>query len=513
MKPNVSGEEWDGLFFDDLSTSDASVVQYCIITGATYGIRTDGITENDDLTIDYCTIKDCDYGLYLQDSPGISVFKTNISNCSAAGIVLRNADPELNLVSVTDSRYGLYMTAASSPTHGELCQFTYNWNEGIYATGGSNGIFYARAGASGGTNKIHDNEANGVYCEERSYPNFGYDENHQGLNSILHQNVPGTYYEINNSNGSGRIDAQYNYWGGEPEPEWFYGTVDYSNWLEEEPDQINPDPNNKGNAGQIATEDPITLFYLAVDNQQWSQAALILEDLMSSATTVAEEEQVISLMGSLYRWSGDLEEGCTVLSEVQQTVEAADFATLAMMWLESYSGDNQAALARANSLLNQPSASLEACALALMEKGFVLKYDLGQPAAGDAVFEDFLEEYPAHPQAFLVRSELGQEPFGIGGRGGSAAISIVPGQYGLSPAFPNPFNPNSTIRYQLAEAALVHLNVFDITGRFVATLMNGWQPAGFHQAIFDASKVASGIYICHLQAGNFTAARKMVLMK
>ncbi len=79
--------------------------------------------------------------------------------------------------------------------------------------------------------------------------------------------------------------------------------------------------------------------------------------------------------------------------------------------------------------------------------------------------------------------------------------------------FPNPFNPAITISFALPEPGKVHLSVYDIAGRLVATLLDGNRTAGVHEFTFDAGNLVSGIYIYRLEAGNYTAVRKMVLMK
>lgn len=92
-------------------------------------------------------------------------------------------------------------------------------------------------------------------------------------------------------------------------------------------------------------------------------------------------------------------------------------------------------------------------------------------------------------------------------------VAVIPSKYALEVAYPNPFNPTTTIGFAMPEAARVNLTVYDLTGRQVAVLVNGWRGAGIHKAIFDASNLASGIYIYRLNAGDFSAGGKMVLMK
>jgi hypothetical protein len=79
--------------------------------------------------------------------------------------------------------------------------------------------------------------------------------------------------------------------------------------------------------------------------------------------------------------------------------------------------------------------------------------------------------------------------------------------------YPNPFNPLTRIDYTVAAAAHIALKVFDVTGREVATLVDGQIEPGRYQATFDGSRYASGMYIVRLAAGGKTEIRKMLLMK
>jgi hypothetical protein len=92
-------------------------------------------------------------------------------------------------------------------------------------------------------------------------------------------------------------------------------------------------------------------------------------------------------------------------------------------------------------------------------------------------------------------------------------LSALPAEFALEQNFPNPFNPSTTIRYALPEAAQVRLEVYTLTGQRVAVLASGEQRAGWHTASFDGSALASGVYIYRLQAGGFVQTRKLMLIK
>ena len=83
----------------------------------------------------------------------------------------------------------------------------------------------------------------------------------------------------------------------------------------------------------------------------------------------------------------------------------------------------------------------------------------------------------------------------------------------LHAAYPNPFNPSATIRFELAETATARLEVYSVTGKRVATLVDDRLPAGVHSVDFDASALASGVYMYRLSAGGTVITRKMTLLK
>lgn len=80
-------------------------------------------------------------------------------------------------------------------------------------------------------------------------------------------------------------------------------------------------------------------------------------------------------------------------------------------------------------------------------------------------------------------------------------------------AYPNPFNPTTTITFDLPKAMQAQLGIFDITGRLVATLANEHFTTGTHRIAFDGSRLPSGIYFARLQSSSFSNTRKLVLLK
>ena len=93
----------------------------------------------------------------------------------------------------------------------------------------------------------------------------------------------------------------------------------------------------------------------------------------------------------------------------------------------------------------------------------------------------------------------------------------VPTEYKLEQNYPNPFNPTTKIRYSIpnvgTELTLSVLKVYDILGNEVATLVNEQKAPGYYEVDFNASQIASGVYIYRLLSGNFISTKKMLMLK
>jgi hypothetical protein len=89
----------------------------------------------------------------------------------------------------------------------------------------------------------------------------------------------------------------------------------------------------------------------------------------------------------------------------------------------------------------------------------------------------------------------------------------APKTFLLEQNYPNPFNPSTTIRYQLPVASEVKLEVYDVLGKKIATVVNERQSAGSYQVVWNASGLSSGTYFYRLQAGTFVETKKMIMVK
>jgi hypothetical protein len=97
-------------------------------------------------------------------------------------------------------------------------------------------------------------------------------------------------------------------------------------------------------------------------------------------------------------------------------------------------------------------------------------------------------------------------------------VDAVPTVYAAYQGYPNPFNPLCTIRYDIAQAGKASMRVFDVNGSVVRTLVDAWREPGAYSEVWDGkaddgSTLPSGVYFYRLQAGDFVATRKMVLLR
>jgi hypothetical protein len=99
-----------------------------------------------------------------------------------------------------------------------------------------------------------------------------------------------------------------------------------------------------------------------------------------------------------------------------------------------------------------------------------------------------------------------------------SSTSNYPQTFSLSPAYPNPFNPVTTITFGLPEISYISLSIYDMTGGFVSTIMSGISSAGSHKVKWNGTNmfgetVPSGIYFCEMNDGSRSDIIKLILMK
>ncbi|MBW1673043.1 MAG: T9SS type A sorting domain-containing protein, partial [Deltaproteobacteria bacterium] len=115
---------------------------------------------------------------------------------------------------------------------------------------------------------------------------------------------------------------------------------------------------------------------------------------------------------------------------------------------------------------------------------------------------------------------LGAERSDMGAYGGEGIptnieedIPAIPAEFILSQNYPNPFNATTVIQYSLPSASDVAIDIYDLLGRKVETLIDQRQQAGYHQVIWNAKDKTSGVYFYRIKGGDYTETKKMLLLK
>jgi glycosidase len=128
-------------------------------------------------------------------------------------------------------------------------------------------------------------------------------------------------------------------------------------------------------------------------------------------------------------------------------------------------------------------------------------FSITLPAYGSAVYTIALSEetvvLPPIPPIVSVEDKL----------------TAQPEDYKLFQNYPNPFNPTTTIRYSIIKPDVVRIKIYDILGREVKTLVNEFKQTGTYEVQFNASEIASGIYLYRIESGDFDQTKKMILLK
>ena len=124
-------------------------------------------------------------------------------------------------------------------------------------------------------------------------------------------------------------------------------------------------------------------------------------------------------------------------------------------------------------------------------------------------------QFTANPAGHL---DLSFNPFIVAKRPTGRLVTGAPANFVLLPNFPNPFNQQTTIRFSLPDATRARLEIFDILGQKVRTLVDGELPAGYHSVNWNGQDeagqpVSSGVYLLRLQAGKLREVRRMLLLK
>jgi hypothetical protein len=126
-----------------------------------------------------------------------------------------------------------------------------------------------------------------------------------------------------------------------------------------------------------------------------------------------------------------------------------------------------------------------------------------------------IDESKAYTFQYDASGEITRVDYGMPTSTGdtSTGQATIPTSYSLNQNYPNPFNPTTSITYSLPQSAVVSLKIYDITGKYITTLVDGVTSAGIHTVTFDAGSLSSGMYVYTLETDGYRQSRQMMLVK
>jgi hypothetical protein len=460
--------------------------------------------------ISYCDINYASTGVSINNNSNRSmVTDGQINNSDYYGISIYNSQPTLQRNKIINSpsggAFGIFCNYYGYPFVKDNLIKGYG-TSGVYCVDHS-GVYWLNSTAN---NVIKTNQ-NGLYLNNYSNAYLG-NNPYNGQNSIYSN----TGYDVKAISNS--IAYVQNTWWGvyPPNASKFYNdgnsTIDRTNPLAY-------DPNNSLNL--YVSNEP-------GNNNLYSPALNILSSENDDKKEI--EEQL-----DLFKKNGSNKDGMEALQKIERIFTQyarKDFSEFSkkelrplikekdrlyplLLELEMHqlliNGNLKEAFV-INDQLEKEVNDKTANKLALFRKGFIYLLE-NDRAAAEKAFVEFISKYPEDELTTIVNYALGDKNSLNKADISNQEEKTAPEGFVLEDCYPNPFNPSTTIRYQIPQDGHISLKVYDMLGREVAQLVNEVKRAGEYTVSFDGSKLSSGVYIYKLVGNNVNISKKMILMK
>ncbi|MDD5766579.1 MAG: M36 family metallopeptidase [Candidatus Marinimicrobia bacterium] len=552
---------WGGIRYQSGSSGTLS---YGTISYGTYGVYLNSSSPD----VDHCNISSCSYGIYCTSaSPDITnntisnssygiyctsaspdICNNTVSSSSTYGIYVYNGSPDLETNQVTGSQ--VYMNACDSYMYDNYFVNASSCNQALYLYGSSPSLFNNTINPSEvmlainitndsdpwfgdypglGHNYIYNenNEADGViWATNYSNPIIGYGSAGPyigGNNSII--GVTGIYPATAYNNSS--IDAAWCWWGQYPAPAC-YGDVDTHDALSSDPGGGSSLAKSTYLAGSIIAGESVSspadsLYKIGLSlfvEKQYESAIPVFKKLIVDYPDTKYASKAISMVMRIGRTYDKLDRVAWIDELLDQidhdNLTAALKGRKVLLYRQSGRIDEAMELS-AEIAKENPGTMFESAAL--FDLFNMYQKDLGDSVSAGEVLAELKTKYPDDDQTIIARSDFGENVAGALMKRHTLPkpeqqpVALTPTEYSLSQAFPNPFNPVTKFGYTIPEKSPVRLEVFDLKGRLIETLVNQTKEPGNYQVAWDASKYPSGIYLYKIQAGTYTETRKCLLIK
>jgi tetratricopeptide (TPR) repeat protein len=458
-----------------------------------YGIE----VNNGTLDLDYTTLKESYYGVTVYGSYAPSIWNSTITD---------NYYRNVRFDNITAGQIA-YSTISSSTFYGVQCvQYSSPFIKSY--------------------NNIKSNMV-GVEGDDTSLPYLGQSAD-QGLNDLANN----WDYDVYSDNAN-TLYAEYNWWGSSSPDPVVSDNVDWQPYLNYDPTMGKAAITQRSDSLYQAAQKDTTgkaefgQAYAAFLQGDFNAALSAFEGVTTKYSESSSGKQALVFSFRCMQNLGRSAELAAFLNTKANTFAGKEMAGLANSLAVGHfikSGQYQQAIDHA-SFIVENYAETNLHKYALFDLGAIYWYFLNDPKTGETYYRQLIAKYPDDDLAMSALATLGEwkPASGKGNEPAPTNVRNVPTEYALSQNFPNPFNPQTMIQYQLPEASHITVKIYNLFGQEVRTLVAGHREAGYHSEIWDGRddfgrRVASGVYFYRLSAApnvtqpnGFQFTRKMVL--
>ncbi len=528
-------------------TLNANTVTFNRTSGTWGGIKYQSGSSG---SLDNCTISNASYGVYCSSSsPDIE--NCTISNCSTYGLYAYNASPYYESNDVSNSE--VYFNNCNSELYDNL----------IEGDGGSNFIYFYESDPVLDNNTITGDATSVIEADNGSSPEFGGGTNGtDGLNIITGENEDfvvlasdgsyillgtgsaGPYIPSKNSiicdNGypaaaiDADIEADWCWWGADEEPD-VLGEVTYENYLSEQPEgsgsslakvTYSPEPTFTSEGDDTSPEKVLMdVAKQQVKDGNYAEALSIYKDIILQYEDSKYANKALMRSLKLCRKY----EICDASAYLDDLIEGVSNKSLLgyvkARKVSQYRRDHNLtkAIALSKEIIKEYPESIRENTSLFDLFNFYHK-ELNDMKKAEAYLDELKMKYPESKLTIIARSDWGEDVSDVElpkltfESMEEEENVVIPEEYALNAAYPNPFNPSTTLEYALPIQSKVVCSIFDLSGNLVKEF-NYDQNAGTHSITWDGSDVSSGIYLIRFIAeaedgsNSFVDYQKVTLLK
>lgn len=479
------------------------------------GLEFNGSGSNSSELVD-CVIQEVETGISIISS-NMTVESTEIYDALDYGIYIYGGTPEIYDCYIHDIEgYGIAANAAGSSTFIQYNSII-DCEGGVYAYGQNSIKLRGSASRNYGKNKISSyyqggNDTYGIYVTGGT-PDLGQASptSERGKNDFIYNTKKIVY----NTTAS-EVVAEKNYWGGTPQSSWFYGSVGYDPYYSSS--QGGGSSLGKGNI-LVADRQLLAAANELNDSRNYHSASATYKQLVEEYPDSRYAGIALAWAMAAHNEANDLMSQRAFLQEMtkHKNPKVSGKAWLWLQTLEAKTGEKDASGAIVKSISIEDPVGIEL----RLNWANDLYNIYGDAESAQKIFDELItakaeDQDIANTIKAIIKTARTEDYIKSLPKLADTDTKIVKG-YALR-NYPNPFNPTTTIQYHLAERENITLQIYDVLGRRVRTLIDGETREGAHTILWDGRNsarvdVAAGIYFASLKADNNIKTIKLLLVR